>query len=296
LINRMHQQLTDSLARCCGERQLPKSSILVSLLLLLLLSGCASKAHLVVEQQASRFGFQSRLVTGQPFQHKVYSRFGDSARSTLHVYIEGDGVPWRRRTVISSDPTSRFNMMLRLMNMDQAPTLYVGRPCYIGLAQSAPCNADHWTFSRYSEQVVDSMAKVIRSESAGFERLVLMGHSGGGALAMLLAERLPDVVAVVTVAGNLNVAGWVEHHEYTPLYGSLDPIDREPLPLEVAQLHLLGEKDRKIPPALVTKWIDSQLSATAWRFENYSHSCCWDLVWPRVLRWVRDKTRVATQA
>lgn len=250
------------------------------------LGGCANTAYLAVDAQAASFGLQRLEVVGEPFSHVVYRSAGAPAGPVLHIYIEGDGIPWRHRTIISLDPTGRNNLMLRLMNRDPSPAIYVGRPCYFGLLHDPACESDLWTFSRYSSQVVDSMAAAIRAQAPNAEQLVLFGHSGGGALAVLLAERLPRVTAVVTVAGNLNVAGWTAHHRYTPLYGSLDPSERPPLPAKVRQLHLLGQRDRKVPPALAEDWLAAQPAASVWRFDNYTHNCCWSSVWPRVLEWV----------
>lgn len=255
----------------------------------LLLSACASTVHLAVDQQALDFGLQRLVVEGQPFRHVVYRPHRVTPGRTLHVYIEGDGVPWRQRTVIASDPTAFNNLMLRLMDRDPGPAIYVGRPCYFGLARDADCNPDVWTFSRYSRQVVDSMAAAIARQADGFDQLVLLGHSGGGALAMMLAEQLRRVSAVVTVAGNLNVDGWTSHHSYTPLHGSLDPSNRPPLPARIRQLHLLGERDRKIPPTIVESTLRRQSGATVWRFERYTHGCCWSDIWPDVLRWLRNE-------
>lgn len=247
---------------------------------------CVVPAHQQVDHTARLSGFERALVDGRSFRHVVYKKNAAGSAAPLHVYIEGDGISWRTRYIISSDPTPRNPLMLRLMALDQNASVYVGRPCYLGQVSDAVCDSDDWTYGRFSADVVDSMAQVIRDQSADYPSIVLIGHSGGGALALLLSERLDKTRAVITVAGNLDVAAWTEHHQYTPLYNSIDPASRPALPAYIRQLHLLGGRDDVIPPSLVSDWLVRQPTAEIWRFDQYTHSCCWDQQWPRVLTWM----------
>ena len=45
-------------------------------------------------------------------------------------------------------------------------------------------------------------------EAEDVDEIVWFGYSGGGALAVLLALRFPQSVAVITVAANLDIDGW----------------------------------------------------------------------------------------
>jgi pimeloyl-ACP methyl ester carboxylesterase len=111
----------------------------------------------------------------------------------------------------------------------------------------------------------------------------LLGHSGGGALAMLLAGQVPQVSRVITVAGNLDTEAWTRHHGYTPLFSSINPADSPPLRSEVLQWHLLGGKDTVVPPQLVRPFIMRQSRANGFLLERFSHGCCWQAIWPEVL-------------
>lgn len=63
--------------------------------------------------------------------------------------------------------------MLRLMALDPAPSVYLGRPCYHGLA--APCRARRsFGRARYSARVLDSMAAALRSLLYGARALFAM--------------------------------------------------------------------------------------------------------------------------
>ena len=209
-----------------------------------------------------------------------------AATGTLHIYLEGDGQPWQHRIVIMPDPTPRNPLMLRLMRNDPEPSAYVGRPCYYGHSQDPGCTFPLWTSARFSETVVASMAEVIRVLQGRYRarELWLIGHSGGGALAMLLAERLPAVSRVVTLGANLDTDAWTRHHRYSPLRESFNPAQRPALRQGVRQWHLLGTADRVVPPALVTRFIRRQPAAVGIELAGFTHSCCWSSLWPELAR------------
>ncbi len=205
--------------------------------------------------------------------------------TVLHVYLEGDGTPWRYRTVVMADPTPRRPLMLQLMALDDQHAVYVGRPCYNGTSGDRGCDSRLWTSGRYSEQVVVSMAMAINvlNERYKPDEIRLFGHSGGGTLAMLIAEQLPNVRQIVTMAGNLDTDAWTEHHGYSPLYSSLNPVHQPALSEQIQQWHLVGERDTNVPSQLVKPFIQSQPAADGFSFSGYGHGCCWLNLWPRVL-------------
>jgi len=164
------------------------------------LLSCAVPATSLVNIAAGSYGFKRSVEQGGVFQHVVYRNRGLPNQAPLHVYIEGDGVAWRYRFFVATDPTPSSPLMLGLMAADNARAIYLGRPCYFGLHDSAGCRSEYWTFRRYSEEVVDSMVRVIEREAVDAGAVVLFGHSGGGALAVLLAERTPPVFAVEGIA------------------------------------------------------------------------------------------------
>ena len=254
-----------------------------------LVAGCATptgQLRSLAEQQ----GFERRVVASGGFDLTVFENAlvgGERAMTdVLHVYLEGDGTPWLHRVLITPDPTPRRPLMLRLMALDASPAVYVGRPCYNGTAEDAGCDHSLWTSARYSARVADSMAEAIGVllERHGFESVRLFGHSGGGALALLIAARLPQTLDVVTVAGNLDPDAWTSHHRYTPLHGSLNPTREPPLDDAIAQWHLLGGVDTVVPPAVARPFIRSQPNAVGVLFPSFGHGCCWQRVWSGVLR------------
>jgi pimeloyl-ACP methyl ester carboxylesterase len=230
-------------------------------------------------------GFTDRIVAGDPFQHRVFTRF-TSASGPLHIYIEGDGRAWSNRTTVSLDPTPHHPLMLELMALDPGPSAYVGRPCYFGLAESAACEPEQWTNRRYSAEIVASLQVVIEKLLAEgrYEGVVLFGHSGGGTLATLLAARLAETRALVTIAANLDVAGWAKLHGYTPLEGSLDPARTMDFPISnIFQVHWLGSKDREVPPSLLSE-VERRSGVETFRVRvGFTHECCWREIWPKQL-------------
>jgi len=257
----------------------------VALGLILAVTACASSPTQQIEREAEAYGFVRETIPGTLFSHVVYLNGPLQAWASLHVYLDGDGSPWILGRFVADDPTPRQPLMLRLMALDPAPSLYLGRPCYNGLAYQPPCDPRFWTYGRYAREVVDSMAVALEFmlNRAGVTGLVLMGHSGGGTLAMLLAERLGQTRAVVTIAGNLDPDAWTQYHGYSPLWTSLNPANRAPLRSNIRQLHLVGDRDQNIPPAMVYKSVSHQAHKEIRIIPGFDHNCCWYRIWPAVL-------------
>jgi pimeloyl-ACP methyl ester carboxylesterase len=254
----------------------------VGLALASLLQACAVQPS--PAQRANALGFNDRIVGGDGFEHRIFSSMHPST-GLLHVYIEGDGRAWRDRRTINADPTPAEPLMLELMALDRSPRVYVGRPCYLGLANAAACAPRQWTSHRYSARTVQSMKAVIErlAGEGDYDGIVLFGHSGGGTLATLLASRIAGVRALVTMAPNLDVAAWAELHGYSPLDGSLDPARTHDFPEGIPQMHWLGGRDENIPPALALS-LEPAVEGAQFRVaETFDHACCWSSIWPAQL-------------
>lgn len=247
------------------------------------LTGCL--ASLSIDHQASALGLTKSSLVGQDFEHIVYAKGKPCTNGRLHVYLEGDGSAWLPGNRIASDPTPRHSCLLPLMALDPTPSVYLGRPCYHGLSQAAGCHPGLWTQRRYSEEVLTSMLAALEQMVGGKPcRAVLIGYSGGGTLAMLMAAHAPhNISGVVTLAGNLDVAAWAALHAYTPLEGSLDPARFAPLPNTIFQIHIAGEKDDNIPPALIRKQASRQPNARFFLLPKQSHTCPGKALWPGIL-------------
>ncbi len=243
-------------------------------------AACASPARRFADRAALR-GMRADIVAGTEFRHAVFRREGRRASRTLHVYLDGDGTPGLAGAP-APDPTPRDPLVLDLMALDPGPSVYLGRPCYHGAA-AAPCAAPLWTRARYSETVVGSMAAALRRLLAGgaFDRVAFVGYSGGGTLAVLLAPRIAETVAVVTVAANLDIDAWTDLHAQPRLAGSLNPARQPALAPGIYQRHYVGGDDRLVPRAIVERGPVAPGSVVV--LPGHDHACCWAASWRAVL-------------
>ena len=218
---------------------------------------------------------------------------------TLHVYLEGDGRPWTNEHTIAANPTSQSLLALKLMLQDTHPSLYLNRPCYGLVNMPDNCSENLWTDGRYSEQVVRALNEaldIIKKET-GFSRFTLIGHSGGGSLAIVLAARRDDIVKLITITPNIDHQKWTDHFNYIPLKNSINPIDQLPAISDIDQWHLYGENDQIIPKVLVEDIYETEkigiyskahLQKQAKKvkiisFPSYDHHCCWEKGWREIL-------------
>jgi hypothetical protein len=259
-------------------------------------SGCATGVT-TPEAVARKHGLVRTELQGTVFMHTGYhtaatSRPHDSSQR-LWVFIEGDGRPWiNGGREPAKDPTTARPLALELAAQTQHPILHLGRPCYDRHTMESLCTSTWWTDARYSRVVVESMAAAIRQyqREAGFDRVVLVGYSGGGVLAVLIAAKLNDVAAVVTIAANLDISAWTDHHHYLPLSASLNPAQRAGT-ASWPEIHLLGEDDTVVPPQTVQRYFELHPRSVVWRYPRHDHVCCWREEWPRIASRIEAELR-----
>lgn len=249
------------------------------------LVGCATPTASFVDRARS-LGFAVDAVAGDPYTHVVVAAPAGGG-GALHVYVDHDGLPWQRVDEVSPDPTPRRPLALELMARDQGDRIYLGRPCYFGRMHDTGCGPARWTSRRYADEIVRSMAAAVNRIAAarpGGGPVVLIGYSGGGTLAWLMAREVPSAAAVVTVAANLDVAAWTAWHRYTPLAGSRDPAAEPPLPGHIRQVHLVGLRDDNVPPWLARAVVARQPAASFVDVPGFDHVCCWVDRWPGLMQ------------
>jgi hypothetical protein len=252
----------------------------------LTLTGCVGLRRDRAAAIAASAGFRARQFDAGAFVLAGWQRGGAVSGGTLTVYLEGDGRAWLNRAQIADNPTPDDPVALRLAAADPAPSvLYLARPCqYVEGDAARHCAPFYWSSGRLAPDVVEAADRAIETAVAetGASGVELVGYSGGGALAVLVAARRRDVVRLVTVAADLDLAAWTRHHAVSPLSGSLDPIGVAERVAPLPQLHYAGAADEVVPPAIVESFgrkaglAADQLAV----IPGYTHFCCWAEDWP----------------
>jgi hypothetical protein len=204
----------------------------------------------------------------------------------LNIYIEGDGLSWISKHRISSNPTPINPLALKLMlNDSNSCKLYLARPCqYIF---SSKCEKKYWTSHRFSEEIIDSYNQIITNIKQKYKisSFTLIGYSGGGAIATLLAQKREDVSLLVTIAGNINTKEWIKIHNISPLYASLNPADFTSNLQNIQQYHLIGGKDKIVPFEIFHSFYNkfNNKSKIKYKiFKDFTHLKGWVKNWNKI--------------
>ncbi len=260
-------------------------------------AGCASPSR-VADDLAGKGGLIQRTVASGRFDIRTAERITD-ASAPLVAYIEGDGYAWISPTRPSSDPTPKDPLALHLASVDPSPNvLWLARPCqYSGGDKARGCSVTYWTDARFAAEVVQSLSTVIDQAKArsGASRVRLVGYSGGGTVAALLAARRNDIDLLVTVAGILDVAAWTKMEGLTPLDRSLDSADQSQQLAGLRQIHFVGVNDRTVPPAVARSFaarFPPGRRPSVVEIPGFDHSCCWAENWRGLRARAEQEARV----
>ena len=178
-----------------------------------------------------------------------------SPDNVYKIYIEGDGHAFYANGLPSSDPTPHGTLMRELAFHDpNANIVYLARPCQY--QTSAMCSQKYWTTGRFAKEVIESEYEAIKS-IVGHNDVILIGFSGGGAVASLIGATKNDIKVkkLVTIAGNLDHKTWTTYHHLPPLKDSMDLRDYYSQFILIYQLHYVGLKDKVVPYQLTQEFI-----------------------------------------
>lgn len=258
------------------------------LFLTLLISGCitipdSDKRQNTAKQLAHQYGWHQQVIETSSFNLMSFVPISANKGALLTVYIEGDGLAWLSLHKPSGNPTPVNPVGLKLaLNHSNAHVAYLARPCQYVV--DARCEQKDWTSHRFAPEVIAASNQAIDELKHQFSarQLVLIGYSGGGAVATLLAAQRDDVIKLISVAGNLNHQAWTDFHHISPLSGSLNPANYKEQLAQIEQVHFVGEDDRIIPLSLTHDFIKDLPTSTPAKVivvPGQTHSCCWEFQW-----------------
>ena len=261
----------------------------------LLVSACSiipavSERIDTAKQLAAQAGFQQSVLSNAQFDLAAFTKPARQANPVLVIYIEGDGRAWKTASLPSDNPTPTNPLALRLAIQDPRPAVaYIARPCQFVALPSRGCSEKLWTSARFSPAVIETMNEAIEKlkQQFGASQLVLIGYSGGGAVAALVAAKRSDIKTIITVAGNLDTDAWVRLYGLEPLSESINPASVAQSIRNIPQTHYVGAKDDVIPRSMSQSFLQKMGSpnqAKVIELPNYGHVCCWTERWSELLK------------
>lgn len=266
-----------------------KASWIAIVMIGLLASGCSSvqKRSDDADGLARSAGFKREVIETSRFPLLSFAR-STRPGGPINIYIEGDGRAFDADGSPSLDPTPREAMALQLAVRDTSPNVvYLARPCqFIGRHSHPKCSQAYWTTHRFSEDVLASFLDAVSYLSQGGAGVNLIGYSGGGAVAALLAARTDNVLSLRTVAGNLDHEYFTRLHNVPRMVGSANAADIAKTLVTLPQRHFVGGQDRIVPRSVVDSFIRSAGDARCMPLTivpNATHSAQWDRQWPQLL-------------
>ena len=261
------------------------------LLLTLLFSACVNSIP-TVQERKEKVG---TLITDKNYLQKNIKTSSFNIFSleknlngckNIRVYIEGDGLSWISRNVISQNPTPVNPVALYLMNEDLSQCkIYLARPCQY--VDSMQCDKRYWTSHRFNSEIIQSYNEVLDDLKTQYKNsnFILIGFSGGAAIAGLISSSRNDVMMFISVAGNLDTNKWTTLHNISKLDASLNPADFTKELESIEQYHLIGSNDEIIPKDIFLSYFskfDKKDKIHVLYYEQ-NHNCCWENPFKKLL-------------
>lgn len=283
--------------------QLLRGACISFILLLVLLTVACTKTSPEIwdsmAKNASNHNFEAKTFNVKPFLLSGFLKNLPNTNNDLVVYIEGDGAALTYAKKVAQDPSPSHAQSYELAMLDPAPkVLYLARIGQFQPSQTGPLYQKYWAEERFSNDAVEAANEAIDQTKAqtGTSYVHLIGFSGGGAIATLLAERRSDIKTLVTVAGLLDISWWVDTFDYKPLTGSLNPADRAAMISTLPQIHINGKTDNITPPQMAIQF-KQKTNFTKFRIITLpnGHYDGWTKAWPKLLNQHVLPMRTATR-
>ena len=271
-------------------------SIKAGLLAALALGGCIATTYpLIKTETAQRIAAPAwmikRDISASPFVLRAYERIHDRG-GTAHLYIEGDGdINGGIDTTLESNPTPDNPLALHLASKDKAENvIYLARPCqYVTMmADGQKCDPKYWGDDKYSSTVIKAYDKAMDEISRRYniKAFEVIGYSGGGAIATLLAAERPDILSVRTVAGILDHETHQSISGKQKLQNSMNPARQASRLTKMPQYHFVGGQDNTVPPAVLHSYLQNMPPTRCVQtmlIQEAEHENGWVNKWPELL-------------
>lgn len=245
----------------------------------LLLAGCATYQHIDVPP-----AFRSQRIDTGDFVISAWVK-EQNPSAPVKIYIEGDGGSFDAYGQPTRDPTPRGILVRDLAFRDYNPNVvYLARPCQFN--KEGICRQKYWTTARFAPEVIDAMYLAVKQVAKGRE-IILIGFSGGGQVAGLIAATKPDlyIKKVITLGGNLDHRTWTAYHNVPELSESLSLTDYLDTFCAIPQRHYVGQQDTVIPPTLMIKSLKQCYVHATDVFSvvgDASHDKGWESIYPAI--------------
>lgn len=231
--------------------------------------------------------WQARTIYTPDFVFKAYAPKYRLDGKMLTIYIEGDGLAWKAVDTPSDNPTpiSPIGLKLAIRDKKHMPVVYLARACqFVAQQDWRACHMDYWTARRFAPAIIKATNQAINSLKiqAGAKKITLIGYSGGGTIAALVAAHRTDILELITIAAPLDINYWVRQKSLTPLYGSLNPADAVKTLAAIPQVHWVGGRDTVVPKEVAFAYVKRFPSAkkpTIKIIPSFNHHCCWAKNW-----------------
>ena len=271
-------------------------SIKAGILAVLALGGCiATTFPYMRTETAQRIAAPAwmikRDIDAGAYVLRAYERIHERG-GVANLYIEGDGSAFTSPRAWVNNPTPRNPVALHLASKDAADNLiYIARPCQYTVinAKDRVCAQGAWKNKRFSPDVLTAFEAALddiarRYDIRGFH---LIGYSGGGAIAALLAAQRKDILSFRTVAGILDHETQTALLDVPPLDGSLNPVSEAGKLAKMPQYHFAGGQDRYVPPAILHSYLQAMPPSRCVRtmlVQEAGHDNGWVDKWPELLK------------
>lgn len=245
--------------------------ILIIVIYIITLTSCSKN----IVQLAKEHQFQSKYIQTSSFKIRSFEKI--NSHNSVNIYIEGDG---RGR-----DPSPVISTTFELATIDSNPNvIYLARPCQLSPSDlQSVCTSYDWQQGRYSKKIISSISEVL--DQYKFKKINLIGFSGGGAIAVLVAAQRNDISSIKTVAGNLDLIEMDRYHKTIPLTGSLDPMSVATKINHIPQLHFSGSEDQIVPLQVTKNYVaKSNSDKVKYIIVKAKHNSGWYKIWPELLK------------